>query len=300
MTADPLKGFHFHKDGYDAEARAGFVSHLLGLMEHAYERGCAPDLINVGGGWRTQNIQDVNQWSHFIDRLEHQVVSRSVTDVWGRDPYGLSLNHKGRIDGRERALQKVYTSTYANDIQELFSNTSLRGQSLAQLIRESIFTVLFEPGYALLQNVGISLTQVADTKQGSDGRSLVRVNANPYNMSVAKMFELIADPIHIPRQHNHPSTPWSGFIAGNLCLEDDLLMRRRVHWNTTPQEGDLLCFLNTAPYFGQFEDASPILQPRGQTLVATPPDTGFELFTDDSYYPSHAHTNHQLDLFHLD
>jgi len=280
-----LKGFHFHKDGYDSEARAGFVSHLLNMMEQAYERGLEPDIINVGGGWRTKSVNDVNEWSRFIDRLEHQVVNQQVTDVWGRDPYGLSLNNKGRISGRERALQKVYTSHYDNDIRELFTNASLRGQSLAQLIRESMFTVIFEPGYALLQNVGITLIKVVGSKFSSDGRPLVRVEANPYNLSVAKMFELVCDPILIPRQHDQQPNGWSGFITGNLCLEDDLLMRRRVHLSHKPQEGDLLCFINTAPYFGNFEDASPILQPQGHTFVATEGESGFELYTDESYYP---------------
>lgn len=49
-------------------------------------------------------------------------------------------------------------------------------------------------------------------------------------------------------QNSECSTPIKAYIAGQSCLEDDLITNRFVSFNTVPERGDLLVFNNTAGY----------------------------------------------------
>jgi diaminopimelate decarboxylase len=53
-----------------------------------------------------------------------------------------------------------------------------------------------------------------------------------------------------------------------LCREEDILHKRKLTFSTVPAPGDIICFLNTAAYASDFEDASPHQHPRGKRFVA--------------------------------
>jgi diaminopimelate decarboxylase len=161
---------------------------------------------------------------------------------------------------------------------------------LADVLNENMFNLALEPGYAILQQTGITLVEIIEVKKAGDGRNLIVVDANLYNLGLAKMFQYISDPILISRQREiqekiQNEKSFYALIVGNLCREDDFLMDREVVFDKQPKSGDLLVFTNTAAYFAGFEDATPIMHPISKFLVAYKQNTNWKITIPENYNP---------------
>lgn len=281
-----LRGFHFHNDGYPPEIKAGFVACLLSLLQDAWDRGLQPDVVNIGGGYRRNVVRDPKEWAALVNDLEESLVAGRPTDIWGSYHYCMELTEQRTIKGREKALEKGSAQDAGAFIRELFADDAAQpGRSLAETLRDLDVTVQTEPGVALLDQCGVTLMRVIGTKTAANGAELALVDGNIYNLSVARIYQYIADPLLIG-DGCPADEPYGAYIAGNLCQENDILMRRKIPFPRKPRPGDVLCFANTAPYFSAFEDASPHMHPRGASLVASRDGGGWSLIPQHLHQPS--------------
>jgi diaminopimelate decarboxylase len=97
------------------------------------------------------------------------------------------------------------------------------------------------------------------------------------------MRKWITDPIHISKNKNSSNESCEAFIFGNLCKEDDVLLDRKVYFDKKPKIGDLLVFVNTAGYAGNFEDTNAILQPKNKNYVCLVEDKNIIIHTEKEY-----------------
>ncbi|MCX7997074.1 MAG: alanine racemase [Patescibacteria group bacterium] len=277
-----LCGFHYHNDERAADVKAGYTEDLMTIMEQAYAEGFSPTIINIGGGLRSPQLAHFEEWSAFLDKLEYALLTHKPTGTWRNYGFGMVINEKQKISGREKIQGKYTNQDFTEVLTELLENTSLRGRKLADIIGESMFTVMVEPGFALLQHCGISLSSVVGVKHASDGENYMLLDSNIYNHS-SQMNELLTDPILFSRKQS--GAPFSGYAMGNLCREEDIILKRKVSLSTTPQPGDVLCFINTAAYSSDFEDAQPHQHPTGKKFVAVQQDGSWQLLSEDVYNP---------------
>ncbi|MBA3823058.1 MAG: hypothetical protein H0X24_04015 [Ktedonobacterales bacterium] len=276
-----LCGVHLHHYEHRPDVRAGYLDDLLSLMEDCYRAGFAPDIIDLGGGLRGPELADPAAWDRYVADLEARVATGVPTATWADAAYGLSLGARGRIEGRERLAERYKTADFVDYLTIPLRDADLRGRPLAEVIAEHGFTLMIEPGFALVQGAGISLVRVNGTRSLPDGAVGILLDANSLNLSRG-MFEPILDPFLIPKD-DAAGEPGAAYLLGNLCREDDLLMQRQVHFAQLPKAGDVLCFTNTAAYVSDFEDATPIQHPSGTQLVAERHDGGWQLIHPDRY-----------------
>lgn len=259
-----LEGFHFHN--YEpAEAKAGFIEDMLTLIEDAYAMGLSPHMINMGGGFRTPCLADYHQWSEFIDSLASALKERKPTATWRNYSYGLFVNERGFVSGHDKMLGEFVSTTPAEVIREIFLDQSLRDRPLADLVRENLFEIIIEPGSSIFSHCGVSLLRVLGVKDGINGERLVLLDGNTYNLSTF-MREQVMDPLLIAAT-DAAAQPCEVYLIGNLCKEGDLLIKRQISFAQVPRAGDLICFINTAAYTSDFEDASPHQHPLGKKFV---------------------------------
>jgi diaminopimelate decarboxylase len=200
----------------------------------------------------------------------------------------LFVNEKAKIGGKDKALSRFYKSSFDMDLQTTLESQNQDGRVLGDILTENMFSLALEPGYAILQQAGITLVEIIEVKKASDGRNLVVVDANLYNLGLAKMFQYITDPFLFSKQkENQERTQnekkFPSLIVGNLCREDDFLMDREVVFDTTPKPEDLLVFTNTAAYFAGFEDGSPIMHPISKFLVAYKQNSNWKITIPEKY-----------------
>ena len=72
-----LEGFHFHVDGYDASMKGGFLDSMLEVLKSAYYHGFQPTILNIGGAFRDQTLQDYQDWTSYIESIESDMVNQN-------------------------------------------------------------------------------------------------------------------------------------------------------------------------------------------------------------------------------
>ena len=278
-----LEGIHFHYDEFDPEIKAGSIDNLLNIFYKLYADGFSPTIINIGGGFRGRELENVLDWERYISFLSQAKLNNLPTDTWGDRAYGIHVNDKGVIEGREFIAKRYREINSAKFLRAILTKEFQSGKPIFNKINEGFFKLIIEPGYALSINTGFTILRVESYKVLNNGDEAIFVNANIQNLS-SRMWEYFVDPILITKQDNMPNQDiFYGYILGNLCRDDDILIQRKVYFNHKPNIGDLIVLVNTSPYISDFEDGNPIQQEQGRKFVAKKICDSIQIFNENSY-----------------
>ena len=96
--------------------------------------------------------------------------------------------------------------------------------------------------------------------------------------------EMFVDPILIS-DSKEESNGKGVFFIGNLCMENDIIFKRKIFTYKIPQSGDLVVFANTAGYFMDFEQSHTIKQKIATKVVATFENGKIIFYMDENYEP---------------
>ncbi len=283
-----LKGFQYHANPANADVKAGIYEHLLELMLQKATQSKSIDTLNIGGGFVESTLEEYSDWTNYVSELQAELIDTGATQkYWGKENIGLFRNDRGSVSGVERALALAGNTEIARYMDTLFQHETSRGLALGELLNESLVRLAMEPGQLLAWNCALTVTRINSVKE-LDGNLLVFVNANSMNFAVQKNETILADPVLLSRYKSTSDSP-PVFIAGNLCLVDDFIMKRRVHFDRRPEVGDLLVFPNTGAYNLYFEDASPALQPQNKSYAVRVSEDLAEitLYDDENYSTTH-------------
>jgi len=251
-----IEGLHLHFDEYVPENKSLMITEVLSLYKYLYSSNFNPKRINIGGGYRSASLD-----SSYKDALLENIEQISFEDVaYAKNIFGIEIGRNLKMS-KSLVSDKLFPLSFTKYFKKVFEHNSEN----STLIDELQLTLCIEPGYALLDTCGIIIMRVLGTKQLDRNKEAIIVDGNMYNVS-AQMKNWVTDPILLSKKSLKED--FAGFIMGNLCKEDDLLLDRKVFFDKRPQFGDLLVFINTAGYFGSFEDTDAILQPKVKNYVA--------------------------------
>jgi diaminopimelate decarboxylase len=235
---------HAHLDRYDPSERASAARALLEIVDYGKNRGHSIDAIDLGGGILMRYLKSEEQWSQFSNALLQSVTGQRPPFTYLNDGLGYQ-NIEGRVIGNA----DIYPMW--NDIsKERFLTAVLdddtSGTPLHKEISDRRLKLFFEPGRALLDNVGITIASVTFRKRDTLGNFLLGIGMNRTNLRPFRA-EFCSDPLFVSEAERE-STNEGAFLVGNLCSESDLLFRRRIALNRMPLPQDSVAFLNTAGY----------------------------------------------------
>ena len=123
-----------------------------------------------------------------------------------------------------------------------------------------------EPGRSLVDGCGLTLAEVAFTKTRSDGVPLVGLTMNRIQCRTASDNFLI-DPYLVKR--TPPSEEIEVFLVGAYCIEDELILRRKIRFPRGVAAGDLVAIPNTAGYFMHILESASHQIPLAKNVVWT-------------------------------
>ncbi len=276
-------GFHFHFSNPSADLQAGYLEHALRLTEEAFVKGFDPQVIDIGGGYRDPLLEESSAWKGFVESVEKALVQQQDTGVWANKAYGMYLNERGRISGRDKIQSMGATHSTISYLRDMFENTSLRERPLKDFISENLLTIMVEPGQSLLHQCGISLLPIKGVKTAPNGDSLIMLDASVYNLGV-QFKEPVCDFLLLQKEEIS-ETPASAFVVDNICNENGIACKRRMSFPVMPREGDLLVMVDTAGYVSDFEDASPHRHPQGKKIVMTKEGGDWSFCCEENYWP---------------
>lgn len=212
-----LEGFSFHINNYSLDDRISAINEILEFVEH---KKIKINYIDIGGGIPT-NYCSKEDYNNFLRQNNKEMYFKEhfINDYY---PYYSEIADENALD---YILKNVYKKLNDKGIE-----------------------IIVEPGRSLLKNVGVSIYEVQYLKQLSDGENIIVTNGN-INCLSEQWFnsDYLIEPKLIPKSVGQNNVIFAS-VAGNLCLEQDMLTWRIIKFNVIPKRGDLLVYYNTAGY----------------------------------------------------
>jgi diaminopimelate decarboxylase len=240
---------HAHLDKYDSRDRSGAGWQLLDLVDDFEKANHKITGIDLGGGIAIRYLDSEMQWEEFQEALLESVQGNRKPFTFGADGLGY-VSVKDQVVGKPDLYPAFNTFSKERFIAQVLDDER-NGEPFHKAIASRGLTLYFEPGRALLDNVGVTVAGVSFRKRDTDSNLLVGVSMNRMNLKPFRS-EFICDPILLPRDPARPqllkSVAEGAFLVGNLCSESDLIYRRKLKLAFMPEVGDAVLFPNTAGY----------------------------------------------------
>ncbi|KUL28098.1 alanine racemase [Streptomyces regalis] len=305
-----LVGVAYHLDTTSLTEKATALESCLRVLEECRSRGLRPRAVDIGGGFGVNYLADGGQWERYTTELTQAVLGTRPPLTYGGHGYGLR-NEAGTLRGTLGLYPAHRPVAGARYLDELLSHpaASLDGRPLAALLLEHLYDLHTEPGRALLDQCGLTLTKVLEVRdQEAGGPLLVRLAAKADDVALEE-HGVLMDPLVVPRDLTSTDTgtgpgtatgtgpgtatgtdaetePVAVHLFGSRCLEADLITRRTVFLPRRPEPGDLLAFVNTAGYCMDFHATRAQHQPVARKVAAWQEGDTWRWCLDDQYWPT--------------
>jgi len=294
-----LIGVAYHLDTIGLAEKATALEGCLTVLAGCHRHKLYPRIVDVGGGFGVDYLADGAQWERWTSELALAVLGRRPELTWGGHGYGWRAE-AGTLRGALGLYPAHRPLSGPRYLRELLNTAAagMGGRTLETLLQEHLYDLWVEPGRALLDQCGTVLARVLEVRPTAAGPRLVRLDLNAGDVSLEE-HGVMMDPVLVPdgpvpiepAAEGHPV-----YLLGNLCLEADLITRRRVFLPSLPRVGDLLAFPNTAGYFMDFSADHALQQPIARTVAAWQHDARWHWCLDQQYWPLHAATRPPLDV----
>ncbi|MFH1284106.1 MAG: alanine racemase [Candidatus Peregrinibacteria bacterium] len=228
-----FSGFAFHLDGYSIEERSKAILSVVEEIQRARSIGFNCNTVDIGGGF-TISYVDKNSWEQFQQA--------------NKGEEGAKLFFHGK---RFKHFYPYYNEkpgpAFLKEVLAYEQDGTRK--SIAEILIESNIQLVVEPGRSILDQAGITLMRVKGIKQTASGNHVILAEANLNHLSEQWFCtEFIPDPILIQAEKDNSSEPIEASVAGNTCMEMDMITWRKIGFKHTPKSGDVLVYVNTAGY----------------------------------------------------
>jgi len=267
------RGLHFHLNGYSRRQRAAALLQSIACADALSGKGVTTDFIDIGGGFLVNYLQDAGEWEAFLRELKAAAVGKRAPLTFQNDALGLVVRD-GIIHGEPRVYPYCNARPKEQFLDDLLSSEDDQGNSLAARLRSRGIELRMEPGRSLLDQAGMTIARVAFRKRDSRGQLLVGLEMNRSQMQSSSA-DFLLDPILIHHGKAEPQSgqveaPLAGYLVGGYCLEQDLILKRRIAFEQLPQIDDWVCFPNTAGYMMHFFESNSHLFELATNILVTP------------------------------
>lgn len=245
-------GFSFHIDSTSDIDKQIALKSLLELTVKWMEKGFNIKVINIGGGYRVNYVEDKREWHSLLERIQKSVMNQDDF-TWNHHSFGYYMVNS-RIRGEGSFYPYYSLNSGIKQIDNILNISVLSGNTNAKsLIRDLMLELYVETGRFLLNQVGITLFKITEVEE-EDNYFKVIVDGNYMNISAEQ--DIMIDPFLIKNVTSNKKENCECFIFGNLCLENDILFKRKISFDQKPEVGDLLVVANTAAYKMDYSDSS--------------------------------------------
>jgi len=279
-----LVGFAFHLSSTSLKERATSITLALQMLEKAKIFGFNPTILNIGGGYKTNYIESRSDWDTFITNLKESVLGSREAITLDNFGYGLYAE-AGTLKGSLNVYSfydEVTGPDYLDAVLSFIPDS--QESTVAELLSDSLVELMIEPGRSLTDLSGITLTKVLHIKKTKSGEMLIVLDSNKSDQSFLD-HDYCVDPILIKKTENNQRINGDAFLVGNLCLESDFIMNRKINFPELPEPGDMLAFINTAGYYSDFSSNQALMQPEAQKIAVYKNRKTFCWTTDERYEP---------------
>lgn len=248
-------GLHFHLNGYSVAERVAAIEQSVRVIDELLHHGIPTRSLDIGGGMLMNYLQSEQEWLEFHDALREAVLGVRPELTYQNDALGM-VKINDQLYG-EPTVYPYFNKLHKEKLLEeiLTTRSAIFDAPIHQLFTERALEFRMEPGRSLLDQVGCTVAKVAFRKKDSEGRLLVGLEMNRTQLRSSSA-DFLVDPIHLPkRQRQKTDDPCYAYLVGSYCLEQELILKRKVYLKSYPEIGDLILFPNTAGYLMHFYES---------------------------------------------
>lgn len=241
-------GLHFHLNGYSTEERGAALTQCIFLAEKLQANGFTTQFIDIGGGVLINYLKFKNEWENFREELRKAVKGEREEITFNNDGLGYQ-EIDNKLQG-DLATYPFFNEENGDLFLEKILNFRYKNKaSVSELLQGKNIELRIEPGRSLLNQVGMTLAKVMFRKKDMRGRWLVGLDMNMSQLQSSSA-DFLLDPLtaFVPAP-NHPAEV---YFTGAYCLEQDIVLKRKIALPNLPQIGDIVGFVNTAGYMMHF------------------------------------------------
>lgn len=277
-------GISFHLDTVNVKEKILAIENCIEIFEEMFEKGLNPYVLDIGGGFKVNYIESQEEWNESISELKEAILSGNNDLTWNNTSFGLRVE-KGVLRGILN-IHDYYNEITGNQLlDEILSSrlTKFQNREIGEILSENMIELYIEPGCSLLDGAGINIAKVNFVKENENGDYLVGLDMKRSDLLIGEQ-EMFVDPILIS-DSKEESNGKGVFFIGNLCMENDIIFKRKIFTDKIPQSGDLVVFANTAGYFMDFDQSHTIKQKIATKVVATFENGKNFFYMDENYEP---------------
>ncbi|MTI21432.1 Y4yA family PLP-dependent enzyme [Fulvivirga sp. RKSG066] len=252
-SALSYEGLHFHLNGYSISQRGVALNACVALADRLKEKGYTTHFIDIGGGFLVNYLESQQEWEAFDEQLRKAVKGERDEITHGNNGLGYELL-EGELIGRLNTYPYYNEVNKSNFMAQVLDYKAEGEKSNAQLLREKGIEIRMEPGRSLLDQIGMTVARVAFRKQDSKGDWLVGLEMNMTQMRSSST-DFLLDPDVIFKEKPATNDEVEVYFTGAYCLEQDILLKRKLSLSKLPDIGDFVMFINTAGYMMHFYES---------------------------------------------
>lgn len=276
-----FKGFHFHLNGYSTSHRAEALIQTVKCVDRLKDRFITTHFIDFGGGFLINYLEKEEEWDIFHEELRKAVRGVREPITFRNDSLGMHLI-EGSLHGEPKVYPYYNKKPRAEFLKEILTYKDPLGVPIYALLNDRNIEVRIEPGRSLLDQAGITIARVAFRKMDMEDNLLIGLEMNRTQMFSSSM-DFLLDPIVLYHHENPDAEPVTGFLVGAYCLEQELILKRKIALRQMPEIGDIFCFVNTAGYMMHFYESEAHLFDLARNLVAQENGTNFHIIPDTDF-----------------
>lgn len=259
-------GFHFHLNGYSVEQRGEALFESIHLADRLKDHEINTSFIDMGGGILINYLTSESEWETFWSELRKSVRGERPPVTFGNSGLGYELIN-GKLHGQRDAYPYYNEMPKETFLDEVLSYKNQEGETPALKLREKGIEIRIEPGRSLLDQTGITMAKVIHRKRDPQENWLIGLEMNRSQLSSSGA-DFLLDPVFIPaNKDSRRMEPVPACFTGGYCLEQDLILKRKIVLPCMPEVGDMVCFPNTAGYLMHFYETRSHLYEFATNLV---------------------------------
>lgn len=265
-------GLHFHLNGYSRQERGAALHATIQCADDLYQHRIRTHFIDIGGGLLINYLAHETQWHTFHQELRQAVQGNRPPITFNNNGLGYQLID-GKIHGEANVYPYYNETPKAQFLEEVLIYKGENGLTNAQMLRERDIQLRLEPGRSLLDQTGMTVAQVVFRKHDSRGDLLIGLDMNRSQL-FSSSADFLLDPLIVYQNAPSPALPpaegaEAGYFVGAFCLEQDVILKRKLPFKRIPQIGDWVAFVNTAGYMMHFYETQAHLFDLATNFVDT-------------------------------
>lgn len=277
-----FKGFHFHLNGYSTEQRSDALLQTIHLTDKLLTQHIRTSFIDMGGGILINYLSSKTEWETFWTELKKAVRGERHPVTFGNNGLGYELINK-KLHGEPDVYPYHNEISKENFLDKVLSCQNQKGDTPASLLRERGIEIRMEPGRSLLDQTGFTMAKVIYRKKDSRGNWLIGLEMNRSQLNSSSA-DFLLDPVFIQvKKNSREMRPTPVFFTGGYCLEQDVILKRKIVLPCLPEVFDIVCFPNTAGYMMHFYETRSHLFDFSTNLVMDEISVTMAAYEDDLY-----------------